>query len=465
MNGLTCPVRRRPRPSPPWFSLPCLILLLAGLAPPLAAQDCVVYDGTMTGITLDVWNECYSDGGISNYLTGFEATGNYAALTGRYDEMSAGEDFWWIEFYDISDPLEPDLLRFIMNTDPSGSLSIQGLGSHYAFYAACYSGGTLCYQRILDLENPTATATFPFDGGKIPVGELCYSWEYDGASTTTFRAVDLSGWPSFPELDSLVLAGQVIIGRAQSGLVYLLMLDRTLHVVDVGDPGDIAVVWSMPLTDADYRFDVGGSIGAYGTAPDAVQLLDLTDPAAPVPIGSPLAMSSTISSLGCDGSRLYTGVVDDGVLVHDVGDPAAPVYRGKVEYAGWSYLWFAAGHLLVKNGCDINILPLDCISTGIGGEDLPRTPATGFVRIHPNPFNPRTTLTFALARSGPVELGIYDLQGRLVRSLASGAHEAGEHTLLWNGTDDRGRALPSGVYLARFAGEGRSDARKLVLAR
>jgi hypothetical protein len=49
-----------------------------------------------------------------------------------------------------------------------------------------------------------------------------------------------------------------------------------------------------------------------------------------------------------------------------------------------------------------------------------------------------------------------------VRTLASGHHEAGRHVVPWNGTDDDGRALPGGVYLARFAGGGRELSRKLV---
>ncbi len=69
---------------------------------------------------------------------------------------------------------------------------------------------------------------------------------------------------------------------------------------------------------------------------------------------------------------------------------------------------------------------------------------------HPNPFNPRSTLTCELATAGSVSLSILDLTGRRVATLFEGRREAGELRLDWNGRDDTGRALPTGVYLARL---------------
>jgi len=83
----------------------------------------------------------------------------------------------------------------------------------------------------------------------------------------------------------------------------------------------------------------------------------------------------------------------------------------------------------------------------------------------PNPFNPRTTVSFSLARPLAVALDVLDVQGRCVRRLAAGVLPAGEHAIAWDGCDDDGRALPSGVYLARLSGGGTSRQGKLVLVR
>ena len=85
---------------------------------------------------------------------------------------------------------------------------------------------------------------------------------------------------------------------------------------------------------------------------------------------------------------------------------------------------------------------------------------------HPNPFNPRTTIAFDLpADASRVSLRIFDLRGRAVATLVDGSLPAGRHSAAWTGVDDAGRALGSGIYLARID-TGRDRAvRKLTLVR
>jgi hypothetical protein len=82
----------------------------------------------------------------------------------------------------------------------------------------------------------------------------------------------------------------------------------------------------------------------------------------------------------------------------------------------------------------------------------------------PNPFNPTTTLRYRLAREGKVDLDILDARGRRVCSLLAAAPQsAGAHEVLWNGRDEGGQALPSGLYQARLRAGGVEDALKLLL--
>ena len=63
----------------------------------------------------------------------------------------------------------------------------------------------------------------------------------------------------------------------------------------------------------------------------------------------------------------------------------------------------------------------------------------------------------------PVRLAIYDGVGRLVRTLASGSLPAGRHERVWNGVDDAGRGVASGVYHYRLTGEGLDQVRRMTL--
>ena len=99
------------------------------------------------------------------------------------------------------------------------------------------------------------------------------------------------------------------------------------------------------------------------------------------------------------------------------------------------------------------------------GVETPMAAAFGVTANHPNPFNPKTSIEYAVDAAGPVSLRIYDSAGRLVTTLVDGVQSAGSHTAAWDGTDAAGRALPSGVYLVRLQSAGRQDSHKLLLAK
>ena len=82
----------------------------------------------------------------------------------------------------------------------------------------------------------------------------------------------------------------------------------------------------------------------------------------------------------------------------------------------------------------------------------------------PNPFNPTTTIRFDLARDGRVQLRIYDVAGRHVRTLLDEGMTAGAGKLaIWNGLDDTGNHVSSGVYFYRFEAGDFAATKKLVV--
>ena len=81
----------------------------------------------------------------------------------------------------------------------------------------------------------------------------------------------------------------------------------------------------------------------------------------------------------------------------------------------------------------------------------------------PNPFNPLTNVRFALAERGPVTVRVFDLKGRLVRTLVDEVRDAGEHQIQWNGTDDSGRSVASGSYLLRMEASDATESHRMVL--
>ncbi|MFC1887941.1 FlgD immunoglobulin-like domain containing protein [Candidatus Cloacimonadota bacterium] len=85
------------------------------------------------------------------------------------------------------------------------------------------------------------------------------------------------------------------------------------------------------------------------------------------------------------------------------------------------------------------------------------------VRNYPNPFNPVTNISFSLLEASQVDLNIYNLKGELVRSLLSDVIPSGDNSILWDGRDDSGTIVPSGLYFYKLKAGIYTSTRKMML--
>ena len=84
---------------------------------------------------------------------------------------------------------------------------------------------------------------------------------------------------------------------------------------------------------------------------------------------------------------------------------------------------------------------------------------------YPNPFNPTTTITFNLPKSGYVEITVYNMLGQSICKLLAEEYVAGIHSVIWDGRDDLGIEVSSGIYFYSIQADDFSASRKMILIR
>jgi len=190
---------------------------------------------------------------------------------------------------------------------------------------------------------------------------------------------------------------------------------------------------------------------------------------------------------GSNWTSIVDGTTDDGVHPWIVEAPTSDNCLVRVsksadleinDTSDWAFSIFQiidwvsvapgtgyADIIISSNGGDTVIVPvaLHVGATGIDDEELGTTPVYVLEGASPNPFNPVTTVTYKAPADASVRLAIYNVAGRLVRTLVEGEVGTGHRTVVWDGRDDRGAEVESGVYFCLMEADGFRDTAKMVL--
>jgi hypothetical protein len=116
--------------------------------------------------------------------------------------------------------------------------------------------------------------------------------------------------------------------------------------------------------------------------------------------------------------------------------------------------------------CDMGALYFDQLFTDVGeGAGVPPAVAGATLSVSPNPFNPMCTIRYATPQVGKVRLMVSDVSGSLVRTFAGGWREPGTYYEVWDGRDNAGTEVPSGIYFCSIKAGDFVATRKMVLLR
>ncbi|HKW13108.1 MAG TPA: FlgD immunoglobulin-like domain containing protein [Candidatus Krumholzibacteria bacterium] len=151
--------------------------------------------------------------------------------------------------------------------------------------------------------------------------------------------------------------------------------------------------------------------------------------------------SNGVTLLGLDYGEPFTSNDDDDINAALYMDPAG------YGIVAWTR---AASNYALRFGS---------MATAVG----PRALVTSLEQNIPNPFNPRTTIGFTLEKAGRASINVYAVNGTLVRTLLDERRDAGPNRVSWDGTDQSGKPVASGVYMYRLSSSGQTATRKMLL--
>ncbi len=215
-------------------------------------------------------------------------------------------------------------------------------------------------------------------------------------------------------------------------------------------------------------FEITG-LGGNNTLDDAVSgIIDFFDiggaptelnPPQNVVIDPETGFVSWDPPLPCNAELLGYNVYLDGDFLGMVGEL---YYQLENLING---LLYTVGISAVYDLGESEIVVAEFIYTGTeaGNDLIARTELTG---NYPNPFNPETTISFSTTESTEnTELSIYNLKGQKVKVLVNEKLSAGQHSVVWNGKDDSGKSVSSGVYFYKLKAGSYTATRKMILLR
>ncbi|MCA9756184.1 MAG: T9SS type A sorting domain-containing protein, partial [Candidatus Eisenbacteria bacterium] len=276
--------------------------------------------------------------------------------------------------------------------------------------------------------------------------------------------------------------GPTFLARMGANLIddsYSAFSGNTEHCVGVEERSDLGSVYGTENSASDYEYDAYGNwcpdsyqfdvLGTIGTGTGNRVYLDrdsMTETAYAQVVNEKIELD------GGGYLENYRTVID-GISWHHLtayepGDTERCVPSfDKIQTGAFNELAAAMEWIYEVDYGDIDWLTDDFCIRPDAVEDGPwAVPArTQLFQNAPNPFNPRTTIRFALSRSGPVELTVFDVAGRRVRSLVQGELEAGSHEVTWDGLDEAGNPLSSGIYWTQLQANGRSFSKKATVLR
>jgi len=245
-----------------------------------------------------------------------------------------------------------------------------------------------------------------------------------------------------------VITSNYQIGDAVQGLTGKLNLYfETLQFIPTLNPGPAVSSGNYIHVPTVSVADLNGDIGFNNYQSRLVKINDVS-------FDSPIGNYTTNPAVSY-GISDPTGAMTFRTAFYDVDYIGTPMHTGSFSVRGLIAHFQGTAQITPRMLADFN---------PVSNTDEVQVPAqVALLGNYPNPFNPQTTIKFQMERPAPATLEIYNQKGQIVKSFDIAQAQAGMNSLVWNGMDNNGSSVSSGVYFFRLKSGSYSSTKKMVL--
>jgi hypothetical protein len=388
------------------------------------------------------------------YFNDIVAISGYLAMARDYQLSMVEIDNPWHQYH----------VGLTSGQDRVYDVEIQG---GYAYLASCDGwDGPWQGMHVVDILDP-AKPTYVSSLGGYCIYGLSVEGDYVYfVSGEVFNVVDISDSREPAIVGSLPVTYRAFRVETKGGVAYVVSGDDGLLVIDVSnptEPQEIGVYNPGPaVSDVAVKGDFAYLAVSSYSSDIGFRVIDISVPSDPVGVGSYDTGGGT-QTIALTGNYVYVGGMSNSCLwIYDISDPAVPQEAGYYETGGTNgRAAFSPPFVFAQSSLHggLFILQTDLFSD----TSSEKPPAMSLGQNYPNPFVPSTKISFTMPRAARAVLKVYDIKGRLVRTLIDEETEKGESTVIWDGNDDSGRPVASGVYFYQLKADGQSQAKKMIL--
>ncbi len=388
-------------------------------------------------------------------------------------------------FYNISDPGNPVEVGYIPG--PSSSWRDIKVNGDHAFIVTEGAGGGFQSVSMADPENPVLVSTWldKFDTAHNLAIDTTRSLAYVCGTDKGMHVIDISDpvqpvqtkiWRAITHyyIHDLMVEDDTV----WAGAIY----DGFMHAIAAPDPTTLTEAFSWTYAGAashagwwhpDHRYYISSD----ETSGGHIRIWDVSDRQNVTQVSSYQVGSGTsVHNVHVKGQFAFISYYTEGTRVLDISDPYNPVevayydmHAGGGLYAGnWGVFPYFNSGTIISSDMAQGLFVLSMNSyTGVDGEGgAPLAAPTVLLRQNvPNPFNPTTVISMNGEAAGVHTLEVFDVNGRLIRTLFHGEMDGANREITWDGMDNAGHATGSGAYFYRLIGPNSNDQKKMVLIR